>query len=179
MKTRKHLIILISSIGAALLIGCSRQSDTSAEAERAGENLQKAADQAADSMDRAADNADQAMDNASRSAKQALQQTEEALADTWDDIKDSTYAERASFKASAEDLSDRVGQKLDELKTNYPNASQTAMQKLRDARENLDDQVSRLDNATAETWSEVRGQVADAWQRVQQALTDFRNESAM
>lgn len=166
MKTPKRTITLVAILGTAALIGCSRQEDSTTSASKPADNPPATA-------------ADEGLDNATKSAKQALDQTQEGLSDTWGDIKDATYDERASFQASVQDLSTRVGQTFDELQSKYPNAPQSAKDELKQAREKLESEISELRSATADTWHQSREEVAKAWERVQQEMADFRRENGL
>jgi hypothetical protein len=93
--------------------------------------------------------------------------------ETWDAIKDNTYDQRAGFVAGLEHITSRVDNAMQVLNARRATLPETsiqdwdfAMKDLAEARSDFRFQISELNKATPDTWSDAKDRAAQAWQRV-------------
>lgn len=145
MKSTRSLLLLVSAISPALLIGtgCSKSDNSSVSA--------------------AAQDAKTAVTNAAVDVKNAA-------VDTWDSIKDYTYDKRMEFSASIERMDKKMDDKIAEEKAQAPDTlskdKQAAIKDYDDARADLKAKLADLGNATADTWADAKAKASEAWQKV-------------
>lgn len=146
MKNRRNLLLVLSLISPAALVlsgGCSKSTD-----------------------DKVSD---------------AVQQTKVAVTDvavdvkdggvsTWNRIKDFAYDKRSDFTDGINNATQKMDDKVAELKTKFTPASPErakAQKDYDDARAELKAKLTDLGNATADTWADAKAQVSKAWEKVQ------------
>jgi hypothetical protein len=146
MKNPSSLLLLIATIGPALLVGsagCSK-SDTSS--------------------------ASGAVQDAKTAVTNAAVDVKNATVDTWDSVRDYTYDKKAEFSASFDRTDKSMDDKIAEEKAQAPDTlskdKQAAIKDYDDARADLKARLADLSNATADTWADSKAKVADAWHRV-------------
>lgn len=101
--------------------------------------------------------------------------------ETWSTIENDTYDQRADFLAGLEHIAARVDtgrQVLTAKRAALPETSvqdwDFAMKDLDEARSDLRFQISELNKATPDTWSEAKDRAAQAWQRVRNDFDKVR-----
>lgn len=153
MKTRSYIIALLAGAGSLALVACSPKKDEATPTTSAGERLERTAATVGDSIQH-----------------------------SWDQIKDATYDERATFQASLDNLTTTVDQKINELQARSASATDATkdkvdagLEKLQEARAELQEEINELGDATAATWNDAKAEVASAWQRVREAYTQLES----
>jgi len=104
----------------------------------------------------------------------------------WNFIKDDTYDQRADFTSGFERISARIGNAMQLLaarRTTLPETSihdwDFEMKELMAARADLRFQLSELNKATPETWSEAKDRVGQAWARVRDDFDKVRSSTTI
>lgn len=101
---------------------------------------------------------------------------------SWASIKDHTYDMRAQFVAGLVQLEAQVNEQTASLKaqraamksTTETQSWDTAMKEMGDAQSALKSSVEELNKATAETWSQAKDKVGQAWLRTQDAFAKVK-----
>lgn len=103
---------------------------------------------------------------------------------TWAAIKDYTYARRADFIAGLGLLSQKLDDGIRGLNAKRAGMTDEAAKdwdfnakELNDARAYLQSMSSELEKATDSTWSDAKGKVAQAWQRVRDAYDKVKHST--
>jgi hypothetical protein len=158
MKTSRCLLLLaaLMSPAALLVSGCSKTDNTSTNAEKVKTD-----------------------------AKEVAADIKAAVSDSWDSIKDYTYEKRADFSASIDRMAGQFDDKIREFKAKVAGATDAAskdregaIKEYDEARGDLKSKLSDLGNATADTWADAKGKVAQAWKRVQAAYDKVKVSAA-
>jgi hypothetical protein len=111
--------------------------------------------------------------------KEIAQDTKTALVEGWSDLKGYTFEKRADFslKLKAQQADLEAG--ISKLRAEYSEASasasrKTAMNELKDSEANYQTKLAAVGNATADTWTAARDDVAAAWDRLQASYAKAR-----
>jgi len=111
--------------------------------------------------------------------KEVYHDTKAAVAEGWGDLKSYTFEKRSDFsrqlKAQQADFEAGVSQ----LRADYSEATasasrKAAMNELKDAEANYKEKLAAVGNATADTWTAARDDVAAAWDRLQASYAKAR-----
>lgn len=118
-------------------------------------------------------------DELSEKTKDAYQDTKTALADGWSDLKAYTFEKRSDFtlklKAQQADLEAGISKLRAEYSEATASASRkAAMNELKDSEANYKEKLAAVGNATADTWTAARDDVAAAWDRLQASYAKAR-----
>jgi hypothetical protein len=105
----------------------------------------------------------------------------------WVDLKDYTFAQRDALLAGLAGMVTRVDAQIEELKTKRAAMTAStrtadwdfAMKEMHNARANLKFACDELGKATAETWSQQRERVGQAWERTQSAYSAVKSSTTM
>ncbi len=101
-----------------------------------------------------------------------------AIADSGSSMKDYIYGNRAELSTDINRMAAKLDNKVHEIEmapklANIPDATSKArdgaMKEFNGARADLESRLSGLDDATAGTWANAKGNVMEAWKRMQAA----------
>jgi len=149
MKTSRLVLLLAAGLGPVALLtsGCSKTDNTAT-----------------------------AVDAVKADSKAVVADVKAAAIDTWDSVKDYTFEKRADFSADMDRMAAKLDDKTSELKAKFAALPAGAAKDREDAvkeydaaRADLKEKLSNLSKATADTWSDSKASVAEAWKRVQAA----------
>ena len=112
-------------------------------------------------------------------AADAYQDSKAAVARGWDDLKGYTYEKRSDFTQALKAQQAELEANLSKLRAEYSEANasasrRAAMNELKSAEADYKDKLSALGNATADTWTAARDNVAAAWDRLQASYAKAR-----
>jgi hypothetical protein len=111
-------------------------------------------------------------------AKDAGNGVKAAITDSGDGMKDYSYENRTDFSTDINRMAGKLDNKVHEIEmgpklADIPDATvkarDSAMNEFNGARANFESRLSSLDNATADTWADMKGNVIQAWKRMQAA----------
>jgi hypothetical protein len=154
MKTSRLVLLLAAGLGPVALLtsGCSKSDNTAA-----------------------------AVDAVKADSKAVVADVKAAAIDTWDSVKDYTFEKRTDFSASVDRMAAQLDDKTSELKAKFATVPAGAAKDREDAvkeydaaRADLKEKLSNLSKATADTWSDSKASVAEAWKRVQAAYEKIK-----
>jgi hypothetical protein len=102
-----------------------------------------------------------------------------AAADGWAAIKDDTFAQRTHFSAGMQTMKSGMDDQIATMTAKHGTMKDSmngsmmdgAMTEVTAARTNLQSTSDKLDQATADTWTNDKEMVAQAWMRMQSACT--------
>lgn len=162
MNTRT-IITLLAGLGTLTLVGCSPKDDTPPTP--------------------AATSTNSTVDRMTTATRDAAEKTGDTLASAWDSVKDATYSDRQKIQASLSNLSSSVDAKIDQLQARSASATDATkeslnrgVQELRDAQVVLKEKISKLGDATADTWDRAKADVATAWERVRRSYSELESQ---
>ena len=158
----------IATFAALLATGLTLQAEPST-----GEKIKEGAQEAwRDTKDVSRE----AWADTKEAAKHAGEAIRDAMSTTWDDVKDTTYADRAQLQSKLSRMVGRIDYQIDEWKIDRDSLSGDArdawddsIEAVREARSELKDELDDLDSVSAEDWDDAKADVAGAWQRYQSA----------
>lgn len=118
-------------------------------------------------------------DDLADKTKDAYQDTKAAVAEGWNDLKGYTFEKRSDFtlhlKAQQADLEAGISKLRSEYSEANASASRkAAMNELKDSEADYKEKLAALGNATADTWTAARDDVAAAWDRLQASYAKAR-----
>jgi len=93
------------------------------------------------------------------------------------DLKSTPFEKRDEFTAAIKEAASQIDQRISSLEpeqTGQPESVTRAREELKSARADLDDRISALSNASAETWITVRDQALFSLNRVYAAYEKAR-----
>lgn len=118
-------------------------------------------------------------DDLADKTKDVYQDTKNAVAKGWDNLKDYTFEKRNDFTAMMKAREADFEAGVSKLRAEYSEANasasrKAAMAELKDSEANYKQKLSALGNATADTWTAARDDVAAAWDRLQASYAKAR-----
>jgi len=100
----------------------------------------------------------------------------ESMENTWNNISDYTAEQSEAFSntlnASLEDMDDRI----DRWQAEGDQLSEETMQAYRSAKENFQESMKAVGEASEDTWQKTKGEVSEAWNDLQEAFDDVKSE---
>lgn len=156
MKTKFTTSLLVIGLAGLALTGCSeRKRDDLTEKTKDAYQDTKAA------------------------VKEIAQDTKTAVVQGWGDLKAYTFEKRSDFtlhlKAQQADLEAGISKLRAEYSEANASASRkAAMNELKDSEANYKAKLAALGNATADTWTAARDDVAAAWDSLQASYAKAR-----
>lgn len=129
--------------------------------------------------DEIADKSKDAYQDTKTAVKEVAHDTKVAVVKGWDNLKDYTFEKRSEFtlqlKAQQADFEAGVSKLRAEYSEASANASRkAAMAELKDSEANYNEKFAAVGNATADTWTAARDDVAAAWDRLQASYAKAR-----
>ena len=158
MKTYRRLFLLAATAAPAalFLFGCSKAGNSSA-----------------------------AVDTVKTDATAVAADVKATASDSWDAVKDYTYERRSDFSSGIDRMTKKLDDKTAELKAKMSDATdnvtadrQSAMKDYDKARTDLNEKLSVLGKATADTWADAKAKVAESWHRVQASFDKVKANNA-
>jgi len=130
-----------------------------------------------------AESARSAYEKTSDSIGKATDTVADVSAEKWEQLKESTYDQRAEFRSGIDKMAASVdrnveqwNEKAGELSGEAKETWNNGVAELREARENLKEELDRIGDASVETWNDARARVANAWERVEDAYQDLEEK---
>ncbi len=129
--------------------------------------------------DEIADKSKDAYQDTKTAVKEVAHDTKVAVVKGWDNLKDYTFEKRSEFtlqlKAQQADFEAGVSKLRAEYSEASANASRkAAVAELKDSEANYNEKFAAVGNATADTWTAARDDVAAAWDRLQASYAKAR-----
>ena len=146
MKTQRTLLLALAALSPAIVVftgGCSKSTDTKVS--------------------------DAVQDTTTAVKGVAIDIKDDAVA-TWNRIKDVTYDKRSDFTTGINNATQKMDDKVAELKTKFTPETPERAKAQKDydeARAELKAKLTDLGNATADTWADAKAQVSKAWDKVE------------
>jgi hypothetical protein len=103
----------------------------------------------------------------SRATSNAYADARDAMRDGLGELQRATFDERADFRDRLSERVSDMDEELAELREDGRNLSADAQRKLADARQEFNQKLTRLSNATRDNWEEVKAETAKAWSELQ------------
>lgn len=118
-------------------------------------------------------------DDLAEKTKDAYQDTKAAVAEGWGDLKSYTFEKRSDFTLKLKAQQAELEAGISKLRAEYSEANasasrKAAMNELKDAEANYKEKLAAVGNATADTWTAARDDVAAAWDRLQASYAKAR-----
>lgn len=127
------------------------------------------------------DNVTSSAQNTKAAVQDLAASVKETAADSWESIKDYTHEKREDFAASLDRMAAKhdddisaLNAKLTGLPDGAAKQRDRANKEFKDARAHLKAQLAELRVATADTWSDAKGKVSQAWQHMQSAYENLK-----
>jgi hypothetical protein len=156
MKTRFTSTLLIAGLAGLVLTGCSeRKRDDLTEKTKDAYQDTKAA------------------------VKEIAQDTKAAVVAGWGDFKAYTFEKRSDFTLALKARQADLEAGISKLRAEYSEANasasrKAAMNELKDSEANYKAKLAAVGNATADTWTAARDDVAAAWDNLQASYARAR-----
>jgi hypothetical protein len=121
----------------------------------------------------------EAYQNTKSVVKEAALDTKAAVVKGWDNLKNYTFEKRGDFTATLKARQADLEAGVSKLRAEYSDATasasrKAAMAELKDSEADYKEKLAALGNATADTWSSVRDNVATSWDRLQASYAKAR-----
>lgn len=118
-------------------------------------------------------------DDVADNTKAAYQDTKSAIAAGWDNVKNYTFEQRSDFTTTLKARQADLEAGISKLRAEYSEANasasrKAAMAELRDSEADFKEKLAALGNATSDTWTAARDDVAAAWDRLQASYANAR-----
>ena len=112
-------------------------------------------------------------------SKEAYQDTKAAVVQGWDNLKDYTFEKRDDFTLKLKAQQAGFEADVSKLRAEYSDANasasrKAAMAELKNSEADYQEKLAAVGNATADTWTSARDNVAASWDRLQASYAKAR-----